>query len=641
MSETSLSSASASDPPPPREKAKRAWWKPLPLGLHLDPALFSGANIHILGSLLLSFLVGPLVGLSAVFFALWIHWVRAYTVEPLRAFEPLYPLMTPGWHWLIPLVPVAGLLVVSGITRFYAAEVRGSGVPEVISAVACRHGIIRQRVMWLKALLSGLTVGTGGSVGTEGPIIQTGAALASQFGQTFKISERNMKILVASGAAAGISASFGAPLAGVLFACEVILGNFALNSLTPIVLAAVLSNLTFELGISYFDPHGVNVAGEVRPLLGLAEYRLENPFALPLYLILGVLSGFVAVSFNHAIYRTEDFFQKYLPKWWQRALVGGLAVGLIGMPPVMHSLNGNGYETIQACLEATSMDAVELSAGILLILLVFKITITSITLGGGGSGGIFAPSLFLGAVLGGIFGQVLCWISPELGFRPGSFSVVGMAAVVAGTTHAPISTVLILFEMTLNYSIILPLMCAAVLASVTSSYLDPESIYLKKLARRGELATFSHHTTSLEDIYVRDLMIRNFPTVPLDANLTDMVRAATSHPNLEALPVVDRQGKLTGIIGSEDLHRMLDSDLQPSLVRADDLVRETPTVLSPEDNLLLALGGFGERDLEVLPVMSLATTGPRRLVGLLTREDAIRRYREELRRHHHRQRKAF
>lgn len=607
--------------------------------------------------IVLACVIGVLGGYGSVLFTWLIHAVTRISVEPVLAYAN-------GSFWryslLIP-VPALGLLLVGWLTRTYAPEAQGHGVPEVIFAVARRDGVIRPRVSIVKVLASGVCIGTGGSIGREGPIVQIGAALGSAAGQYLKLSSRNIKVLVACGAAAGISATFNAPLAGVIFASEIILGNFAVQSLTPVVIASVLADVVqFYLG-----EHGMEPA--FRQLR--YEYRgtIEQ---LPFYFALGCICGLMAVSFTKGLYRIEDITARLLPKWWARALVCGALVGLAGafypaQPPqrsaateqeatesglVVPPLFGVGYNVVDHALHLENLETptdspapakggdrrVQLTGEQLLQqlwwllpLIFLKPLLTSITLAGGGSGGIFAPSLFIGSTLGACFGLLVNYVSPEVAANPGVYAVVGMGAVVAGTTHGPLSAILIVYEMTGDYHIILPIMIAAGLASVVASVIDPDSIYHKKLTRRGHHLARSHFLAELEDIMVRDLMIRKFPVVQASDTLTEIVRIARENPQFESLPVMDADGQLRGIIRPEDLHRVLDSDVVPHLVRAGDIALHAAVSVSPDENLLEALRDFGTRDVETLPVEE-GEGKQRRLVGMLLRNDVMYRYREEL-----------
>ena len=635
------------------------------LGGHLKRGAVSGGTLTVL----LSGVVGALAGFGAALFAWLIEWITSSTVTQALARS------SENWLWLGTLIvtPAFGLLAVSWFTRRFAPEAQGHGVPEVITAVARHDGVVRPQVALVKILASGLCIGTGGSVGREGPIVQIGSALGSAAGQLFRLSPRNVKVLLAAGAAAGISATFNAPLAGVMFASEIILGNFAVESLTPIVIASVLADVVQEhIGEHRFEP---------------AFRELNYDFAgawqqLPSYLVLGLLSGLAAAGFIKLVYRTEDVANKWLPQWWQRAVVLGTLIGVAGAtypvhPPVVSPatlesqaedrgdvppLMGVGYGVVENALhldvprepaespgslaEATKKfigkftgNDAKLTVIVsgsqrwsqlwwLLPLVLLKPVMTSLTLAGGGSGGVFAPSLYLGATLGACVGLLVNIIFPESSNAPGVYAIVGMGAVVAGTTHGVLSAILIVYEMTSNYQVILPIMAAAGVASLVSRRIDPESIYYKKLSRRGGAIARGHDLHRLDHIMVRDVMIRDFPTLKHTDNVDDIVRVARSHPHIESLPVMN-DGKLIGIIRPSDLHRVLDSDISPHLVNAEDISLRSPISVSPAENLIEALRDFGTRDVETLPV-EVGVRPNRRLIGLLQRSDVMRRYRQEI-----------
>lgn len=606
-------------------------------------------------TIVLAGFIGVLGGFGAVLFTFLIHTVQHLTVESI-----IERMAENGW-WLAALgvCPALGLLLVSWFTRRFAPEAQGHGVPEVITAVARHDGVIRPRVSLVKILASSVCIGTGGSIGREGPIVQIGSTLGSIFGQFFKLSAANMKVLVAAGAAAGISATFHAPLAGVVFAGEIILGSFAVESLTPIVIASVLADVVQV----HVGEHGFDAAFPY--LFHSFEGRWHE---LPSYLVLGVICGFAASGFIKVLYGIEDLANRYMPKWWLRALVFGSLVGLAGMvypmkPPVpslgdQHSdalppLFGVGYGVVDHALHLENRDKpvsvdrddlADASGKIvrlnrqqmlqelwwMLPLVFLKPLMTSITLGGGGSGGVFAPSLFLGATTGAVFGLACNLLIPQWSANPGVYAIVGMGAVVAGTTQGTLSAILIVYEMTNNYHVILPIMAASGLSSVVAQFIDPESIYQKKLSRRGESIARGHDMHRMEHIMVRDVMITKFPTVKNTDNVREIIRVANQNPHFESLPVMDADGKLAGIIRPEDLHRVLDSDMPQQLVYAEDIVLASPIAVSPDENLLEALRDFGTRDVETLPVVRSDRNGNKKLLGLLMRSDVMQRYRQEL-----------
>jgi CIC family chloride channel protein len=531
----------------------------------------------------------------------------------------------------------------------------------VITAVARHDGVIRPRVSLVKILASGLCIGTGGSIGREGPIVQIGSSLGSMAGQWFKLSPRHLKVLVGAGAAAGISATFNAPLAGVLFASEIILGSFAVETLTPVVIASVLADVVkAQVAQEGWSPAFLDL-----------HYAYEGAWAhLPFYMLLGLACGLAAVTFTKLLYAVEDAGQRWLPKWWARALIFGGLVGAAGAvypmrPPVysvaaereieLHGaplppLFGVGYGVVDHALRLENEDKPSSVDGgkegadrvvrlgpegmlaqlwWLLPLALLKPLLTSLTLGGGGSGGIFAPSLFLGAGLGASFGLACNLLMPEFSANPGAYAIVGMGAVVAGTTHGTLSAIVIVYEMTGDYRIILPIMIAAGLSSMVARFVDHESIYLKKLSRRDESLARAHDVHRLEHVMVRDVMRRSFPTVRNTDGLSEIIRVARANPHIEVLPVMNDEDRLVGIIRPGDLQRALDTDTMPQLIRAEDIALMMPVSVPTDANLLEALRDFGACDTECLPVES-GQAGERRLVGLLLRTDVMRRYREEM-----------
>jgi len=627
----------------------------------LSRVAISGATLVVL----LAGIVGVLAGFGAAVFT----WLINLISENAIGTVVLAAVDNPLWTWTLLVIPAFGLLAVSWMTRRFAPEAQGHGVPEVITAIGREDGVIRPKVALVKILASGLCIGTGGSVGREGPIVQIGSALGSTAGQFFQLSPRNVKVLVAAGSAAGISATFNAPIAGVMFASEIILGSFAVESLTPIVIASVLADVVQQhIGEHRFEPAFLDL-----------HYDFAGAWQqLPSYLILGLLAGLVAAGFTKMLYRCEDLTAKWLPQWWQRAAVLGMVVGVAGVfypshPPVLSKatrqdtaeqvvtippLMGVGYGVVDHALhldiphdQSFTETAQELIGKFsrnggatrrvmvtgsqlwdelwwLLPLILLKPLMTSLSLAGGGSGGIFAPSLYLGATLGACVGLIINLAFPSYGTGPGVYAMVGMGAVVAGTTHGVLSAILIVYEMTGNYQVILPIMAAAGVASLVSRSIEPESIYYKKLSRRGGLIARGHDLHRLDHVMVRDVMVSNFPTLKHSDTVLEIIRVARENPRIGSLPVMD-DGKLIGIIRTSDLHRVLDSDISPQLVNAEDIAMRSPISVSPNENLIEALRDFGTRDVETLPVE--VGVGPnRRLIGLLLRSDVMRRYREEI-----------
>lgn len=369
-------------------------------------------------------------------------------------------------HWFVLLAPVLAGLVYGPLVQRYAKEARGHGVPEVMYAVARRGGRIAPQVAVVKSLASALCIGGGGSVGREGPIVQIGSALGSTLGRTVRVAEDRMRVLVACGAAGGIAATFNAPLAGVFFAMELILRDFTAESFGMVVLASVTASV---IGRAAFGDH---------PFLHLPAFTVTHLSQYLLFAALGVLAGAVGVGFTRVLYRVEDACDwAWRGPEWARPALGGLLLG--GLLLVLPEMYGVGYPVLENAVGG------KYAIGFLVVLLLGKMLATSLTIGIGGSGGVFAPSLFMGATLGAAYGAAAHHLLPSVAGPVGAYGLIGMGAAFAGAARAPITAVVIMFELTGEYTIILPLMTAIVLATLTSRAMSADTIYTLKLRRRG------------------------------------------------------------------------------------------------------------------------------------------------------------
>ncbi|WP_198410560.1 chloride channel protein [Cryobacterium sp. TMT2-18-3] len=380
----------------------------------------------------------------------------------------------PWLPWLggafVIFAPVVGGLLYGPLVNRFAPEARGHGVPEVMYAVTKRGGRIPGKVAIVKSLASAITIGSsgsGGSVGREGPIVQIGSALGSTLGRAVRMPESQLRTLVACGAAGAIAATFNAPIAGVFFALELLLRDFAARSFGIVVLSSVTASI---VGRSILGDH---------PFLTLPTCTIVNSAQFALFAVLGLAAGLVAVGFTKTLHAVEDACDW---AWrgkseWLRPVAGGLLLGLLLF--ALPQLYGVGYPVLEKGVEGGY------ALGFVALLLVGKIVATSLTIGIGGSGGVFAPSLFIGAMLGAGFGQVSGAMFPVFAGQTGTFALVGMGAVFAGAGRAPITAAIILFELTGEYSIILPLLLAIVIATGVSRVLSEDTIYTLKLRRRG------------------------------------------------------------------------------------------------------------------------------------------------------------
>jgi CIC family chloride channel protein len=505
------------------------------------------------------------------------------------------------------LIPAIGGLLVGPLVYFFAREAGGHGVPEVMENVALKGGKIRARVVIVKSLASAICLGSGGSAGREGPIVQIGSAIGSTLGQYFRVSSSTLKTMVGCGAAAGIAGTFNAPIAGVMFSLEVILGDFGASTFAPIVLSAVTATIITRA-----------VLGDV-PAFIVPEYELVSFYEIPFYTVLGIAVGLLALLFIFLLYRMEDGFEKIGIPPYLKAAIGGLLLGVIGIffPHVF----GNGYGAIDMSLIG------QLSWYLLIALIFIKMLATSLTLGSGGSGGIFAPSLFMGAMAGGVMGKIAHGLFPTITASPGAYSLVGMGAMVAAATHAPITAIIILFELTNDYKIILPIMTASVVATLTATLLQKESIYTLKLVRRGIDIRAGKETNILNALLVKDAMNKKVEVVREDMPFKELVQFVPNSKYTN-FPIVDAKGKLTGIISLQDFREVIFEKHLEDLIVAKELATMEVITVTPDQNLNDALAKIGYRNIEQLPVVD--KKDPRKIVGMLSRRDIISAYNKAL-----------
>ncbi len=508
------------------------------------------------------------------------------------------------WFWKIG-IPTLGGLSVGLITHYFAREAKGHGVPEVMEAVALRGGRIRPRIVFAKMVASGICIATGGSVGREGPIVQIGSSLGSTIGQWLKVNERRLRTLVGCGAAAGIAATFNAPVAGALFAVEIILGDFGVSQFSPIVISSVMATVVSQ-----------HFLGDL-PAFIVPAYSLVNPFELIVYALLGLVAGLVAVAFVKSLYGFEDIFDRFSIYPPLKTVIGGIVIGLIAMyfPQAL----GVGYETINAALSGNMV------LDLLLILVAVKIFAVSITIGSGGSGGIFAPSLFIGAMVGGVIGIITNLLWPGLVAGPGAYALVGMGAVVGATTHAPITAILIIFELTNDYRIILPLMISCIIATILATRIQNGSIYTIKLLRRGINIHKGHSINVMKDLKVTSIMKKDFVTIAISAPLQSVVKQFIEYPG-NSLFVIDENQYLCGIITLDDIRPVM-SDLHSlnSLLIAKDMMMEHGfPYFHPDDSLTRVMKHLGSHTYDV-PVLSNG-----KIVGSIWPENVIARYNTEI-----------
>ncbi len=542
------------------------------------------------------------IGLGASLAVLAFKEVIKFTHELL--FGKLGGLVS-GWGaWTVMLMPVIGGLLVGLLRHYLIPAERHHGVAGIMESVALAGGRLRYGRVPLKSLAAALSIGSGASVGPEDPSVQIGANLGSFIGQKLRLSDDRTRLLVAMGAASGIAAAFNAPIAGVFFAIELILGELTTSAFGMVVFSAVISAVTTRA-----------ILGPT-PAFPIPAYDFHAPVELAFYLILGLLAAVVSVAYIKGIYLAHDrFHHSRLPLWARPLLVGAL-VGAVGIffPEVF----GDSYEAITEILFGR-MTVVHL----LLLLLVLKIVLTSLSLGAGFMGGVFAPSLFLGAALGGAFGRLADILFPTLIIQPSAFALVGMAAVLAGTVRAPATAIMLLFEMTNDYRILLPLMFAVVVSVYLSRSIHTPSVYELSLLRKGIRLQRGRDIEVLETLRVSEVM-RKVPVVVQADMPLRMAASLMDKARVHGLPVLGSDGLLCGVISLSDVDRAVERSQSNLDRRAGEFCSRALVFAYPDETVREAMQRMSGRDIGRMPVVQ--PEDETRLVGWLSRADIIRAY---------------
>jgi CIC family chloride channel protein len=549
--------------------------------------------------MLVATLVGVGTSLTAVIFIKAIEWITQFSFN-----EGLPQLLSfLGPYWII-VVPVMGGLITGPIIYYFALEAKGHGVPEVKKAIITNGGRIRPQVAGVKAVASAVCIGTGGSAGREGPIVQIGAALGSTLAQFLNLNKERTVTLVACGSAAGIAATFNAPIAGVIFAMEVILDEFTTHYFGTVVVAAVAASVVSRYALGN------------HPAFAVPTYILVSPWELLFYALLGVLAAVVGWSFVGALDYAESKFDSWRFPNALKPAVGAVGVGLIGF--VLPQALGTGLVPIEQTLSGNT------TWSLLLALLVAKFLATTFTLGSGNSGGVFSPSLYMGAMLGGLFGYLVHLFFPDITAGSGAYALVGMASVFSAAAHAPLTASLIVFEMSQDYRMILPLMVTVGLSTLLSQYLRRYSIYTIRLHKTGVPIERDRDVDLMKSIRVCEVMTQKPETVRANtrlANLADLFVRTRHH----GFPVVDDHNELLGVVTVQDLERTATAGAEIDQLSVADITVRDIVVVFPDDSLAEALEIMGDGDYGRLPVVE--RQNPTQLVGLLRRADIVRAYR--------------
>ncbi len=512
----------------------------------------------------------------------------------------------------LPLLPMAGALLLIPLSLLFPGEVNGYGFPRFLEVVNIRGGVIKVRNIIIKILAPALTIGCGGSAGVEGPIAIIGGATGSAIGQDFRVSENRMKLLIAAGAAGGIAATFDAPIAGIMFAVEIVLlGNYELSSFSLIVISSGIATM---ISRGYY---GAN------PAFPVPKYNLRSPLEIPFYIVFGILIGFLAVFYIKFFHKIKESFDNFRLNPQLKPVLGAFIVGSIGifLPQVM----GNGYEFVDSALAGKIM------LPTIALLVFFKILATSVTLGSGGAGGIFAPALFIGAMAGGSFGYCVHHLFPAWTASPQAYATVGIGAFLAAATHAPLTGIFLLFEMTGNYQIIIPLMFATIIGTLVAKRVYAESIDTVELTKRGIRIHGGREVAVMSRIKVGDVMDPDFVTVSKDTLLKDLIDMMIRRDRFY-IPVTDDTGNMVGIVSGQDVRPALFEEKVKLVVRAGEIATEKVIVLEAGDDLNTAINAFSRKDIEEIPIV--AESNPRKVVAMIKRKDVIDAYNREVLKEH-------
>ena len=573
-----------------------------------EPAQFRMGTVSALAAAIgpiagvIAFLLYKLIGFfTNVFFFHRLSW--EFTSARLNTLGP----------WVI-VTPVIGGIIVGIMARYGTPKIKGHGIPEAMEAVLVNRSRIAPRVAILKPISAAIAIGTGGPFGAEGPIIQTGGALGSLVGQVMHTTAAERKVLLACGAAAGMSATFNTPIAGVILAIELLLFEFKSRSFIPLVIASTLATTM----------HSLLLGSGPMFVVGAVDFGV--PRALPFYIVLGLLCGLAAIGFSKSLYWVEDLFEK-LPvddMWWPA--IGALGLGLIGyfVPRVL----GVGYDTISDILTN------HLAFKLLIMVMVFKSLAMIVSLGSGTSGGLLAPMFMASAAMGGAFAMLTNRIFPGGHLAPAAFALVAMGAVFGAASRAAFTFIIFAFEITRDYNSVLPLMLVTVIADGIAMLFTRTSIMTEKLARRGLHIHQDYEADVLQQVPVSETMDQDPSAVPADMTVGELAnRIALGEPTVvrhQALPILDKQGRLAGIITRGDILRALENDSEGSTTLLD-AGSQRLVVTYPDELLYEAAAKMLRNDVGRLPVVS--RQDPAKLVGYLGRSGImtarLRRLEEE------------
>ena len=565
-----------------------------------------GENVRMM---IIATCIGLMTGISIIVFRSVVEGVDTILFE---GGKKLLGIPEGGWHLLLlPLIPMTGMALLIPLSLLFPGEVNGYGFTKFLRKVNLEGGYIRARTISLKLISTALTIGSGNSAGVEGPIAAIGGAIGSQIGQISRVSGARMKVYIAAGCAGGIAGIFNAPLAGIFFASEIVLlGTFEISSFSALVIASAISTVVTRAW------YGEN------PAFSIPVYHLVNPFVeLPLYSIMALITGLIAVFHIRFFYFIRDKYRTLPIHPQLKPLTGAFIIGCIGM--VYPQIMGNGYQFIESVSNSHG------TLPLLLALIFLKIIATAITLGSGGAGGVFAPALFIGAMIGGAFGNLANMISPTMTADPGAYATVGIGAFLAASTHAPMTATFLLFEMTGNYMIIVPIMLTSIIGTMVAKKFNKDSIDTVDFTREGIDIHEGRETAIMKSIRVGKAITEDVDFISERANINQLLEIFRLAKGGFYFPVVDDSGKMTGIISMQDVKNILHkAEEERVCYLVGGICNRDVIMLTPDDSLYTAMQLFDIKGIEEIPVVENLEN--RWVVGMLKRRDVIAAYNHEV-----------
>lgn len=562
-------------------------------------------------TLILSAVIGAIAGLSAVLLKGTVHQIHHFLLKGSHAEVNNY---------LIYFYPMIGIFITVLITRYYWKEKLGHGITDILFSISKKSSIIVKGKMYSRMLTSAITVGFGGSVGLEAPIVVTGSAIGSNIARLMHLDYKNRTLLIGCGAAGAIAGIFNSPITGVIFSSEVILAGLGFASFIPLLIAAVCGSL-------------VSLA-----LLGddiLFSFILKDPFIAsdtPYFILLGILCGLIAVYFTRFTYFVDHQITK-IKNFAIRGLIGGLLLAIIifFFPPIY----GEGYDTIKLLLNAKESDMVFQSFfafdysnpfvfGLFMLgIVVFKPIASSLTIESGGSGGIFAPSLFLGGVAGFLFAFTINYFYPD-SISLSNSTLIGMCGVMSGVLHAPLTAIFLIAEITGGYTLFVPLMLVSAIAFSTISYFEKYSIYTKRLIERGDYIPHDKDKQLLSGMKVKKMVEKDLISIKPDQKLSDLVKVVRKSKR-NIFPVVDNDGRLVGIITLDDIRNIMFDEVAREETIISSIMTNPPGFISSKSSMQSVMNTF-----EITGAWNLPVIDDDIYVGFVSKSRIFNTYRTKL-----------